>query len=53
MREDSDPVDMVIDPSIGNGILYVAGRGSDRIDAYPIAAGRDHPGTSHELHRRW
>jgi hypothetical protein len=35
--EDSDPVDMVIDPSIGNGILYVAGRGSDRIDAYTIA----------------
>lgn len=35
--EDSDPVDMVIDSSIGNGILYVAGRGSDRIDAYPIA----------------
>lgn len=35
-RNDSDPVDMVIDPSIGNGILYVAGRGSDRIDAFPI-----------------
>jgi hypothetical protein len=35
--EDADNVDMVIDPSIGNGILYVAGRGSDRIDAYPIA----------------
>ena len=33
---DSDPVDMVIDPTIGNGILYVAGRGSSRIDAYPI-----------------
>jgi hypothetical protein len=35
--EDSDPVDMVIDPNFGNGILYVAGRGSDRVDAYPIA----------------
>jgi hypothetical protein len=35
--EDADPVDMVIDPTVGNGILYVAGRGSDRIDAYPIA----------------
>ncbi len=35
--EDADPVDMVIDPTIGNGILYVAGRGSDRIDAYTIA----------------
>jgi hypothetical protein len=35
--DDSDPVDMVIDPSIGNGILYVAGRGSNRIDAYTIA----------------
>lgn len=35
--DDSDPVDMVIDPNFGNGILYVAGRGSDRVDAYPIA----------------
>lgn len=35
--QDQDNVDMAIDPSIGNGILYVAGRGSDRIDAYPIA----------------
>ena len=35
--QDSDPVDMVIDPSIGNGILYVAERGVDRIDAYTIA----------------
>lgn len=35
--DDSDPVDLVIDPSFGNGILYVAGRGSNRIDAYPIA----------------
>jgi hypothetical protein len=34
--DDSDPVDLVIDPTIGNGILYVAGRGSDRIDAFPI-----------------
>lgn len=34
---DMDPVDLVIDPSIGNGILYVAGRGSNRVDAYPIA----------------
>jgi len=35
--DDSDPVDLVIDPNFGNGILYVAGRGSDRVDAYPIA----------------
>jgi 6-phosphogluconolactonase (cycloisomerase 2 family) len=35
--EDMDPVDMVVDPSIGNGILYVATRGSNRIDAYPLA----------------
>jgi hypothetical protein len=35
--QDSEPVDMAIDPSIGNGVLYVAGRGSDRIDAYTIA----------------
>ncbi|MEB2284154.1 MAG: hypothetical protein OZ922_05695 [Myxococcales bacterium] len=35
--DESDPVDMVIDPSIGNGILYVASRGGNRIDAYPIA----------------
>ena len=34
---DEDPVDMVIDPSIGNGVLYVAGRGSSRVDAYTIA----------------
>jgi 6-phosphogluconolactonase (cycloisomerase 2 family) len=35
--EDMDPVDMVVDPSIGNGILYVATRGSNRVDAYPLA----------------
>ncbi len=35
--DESDPVDMVIDPSVGNGILYVASRGGNRIDAYPIA----------------
>jgi len=34
--DDSDPVDLGIDPTIGNGILYVAGRGSDRVDAYTI-----------------
>ncbi len=34
---DNDPVDMVVDPNFGNGILYVAGRGSSRVDAYPIA----------------
>jgi hypothetical protein len=34
---DMDPVDMVVDPTIGNGILYVATRGSNRIDAYPLA----------------
>lgn len=35
--DDMDPVDMVIDPTIGNGILYVATRGSNRVDAYPLA----------------
>ena len=35
--DNSDPVDMVVDPTIGNGILYVAGRGSNRVDAYTIA----------------
>lgn len=35
--DESDPVDMVVDPSFGNGILYVASRGGNRIDAYPIA----------------
>ncbi|MEO6025696.1 MAG: hypothetical protein ABIR79_02370 [Candidatus Binatia bacterium] len=35
--DDMDPVDMVVDPTIGNGILYVATRGSNRIDAYPLA----------------
>ncbi len=34
---DDDPVDMVIDPKFGNGILYVAQRGTNRVDAYPIA----------------
>ena len=34
--DDLDPVNMVIDPTIGNGVLYVAGRGSDRVDAYAI-----------------
>jgi 6-phosphogluconolactonase (cycloisomerase 2 family) len=37
-KKDLDPVDFALDPTIGNGILYVAGRGSNRIDAYPIAA---------------
>jgi 6-phosphogluconolactonase (cycloisomerase 2 family) len=36
-RNDLDPVDFALDPTIGNGVLYVAGRGSNRIDAYPIA----------------
>jgi 6-phosphogluconolactonase (cycloisomerase 2 family) len=35
--DDMDPVDMVVDPTIGNGILYVATRGSNRVDAYPLA----------------
>lgn len=35
--DDMDPVDMVVDPSFGNGILYVATRGSNRVDAYPLA----------------
>ena len=34
--DDMDPVDLTIDPAFGNGILYVAGRGSNRVDAYPI-----------------
>jgi hypothetical protein len=34
--DDLDPVDLTIDPSFGNGILYVAGRGANRVDAYPI-----------------
>jgi len=34
---DLDPVDFALDPTIGNGILYVAGRGSNRVDAYAIA----------------
>jgi hypothetical protein len=38
VKNDLDPVDFALDPTIGNGILYVAGRGSNRIDAYPIAA---------------
>jgi 6-phosphogluconolactonase (cycloisomerase 2 family) len=37
-RDDLDPVDLAFDPTFGNGILYVAGRGSNRIDAYPVAA---------------
>jgi hypothetical protein len=36
-RHDLDPVDFALDSTIGNGILYVAGRGSNRVDAYPIA----------------
>lgn len=36
-KKDLDPVDFALDPTIGNGILYVAGRGSNRVDAYPIA----------------
>lgn len=36
-KNDLDPVDFALDPTIGNGILYVAGRGSNRVDAYPIA----------------
>ncbi len=35
--DESDPVDLVIDPTVGNGILYVASRGGNRVDAYPIA----------------
>jgi hypothetical protein len=34
--DDLDPVELVIDPTIGNGVLYVAGRGSNRVDAYAI-----------------
>jgi hypothetical protein len=36
--DDLDPIDMVIDPAIGNGILYVASRQANRVDAYTIAA---------------
>jgi len=32
-----DPVDLAIDPTIGNGVLYVAARGASRVDAYTIA----------------
>lgn len=35
--KDLDPVDFALDPTVGNGVLYVAGRGSNRVDAYPIA----------------
>ncbi len=34
---DLDPVDFALDPTVGNGVLYVAGRGSNRVDAYSIA----------------
>ncbi len=37
VNHDLDPVDFALDPTIGNGILYVAGRGSNRVDAYAIA----------------
>jgi len=37
-NHDLDPVDFALDPTVGNGVLYVAGRGSNRVDAYPIAA---------------
>jgi hypothetical protein len=36
--DDLDPIDMVIDPTIGNGVLYVAAKGANRIDAYAIGA---------------
>jgi hypothetical protein len=36
--KDLDPVDLAIDPTIGNGVLYVAARGVNRVDAYTIAA---------------
>jgi hypothetical protein len=37
-NKDLDPVDFALDATVDNGILYVAGRGSNRVDAYPIAA---------------
>jgi len=37
-KHDLDPVDFALDPTVGNGVLYVAGRGSNRVDAYPIGA---------------
>jgi hypothetical protein len=37
-KKDLDPVGFALDPTIGNGVLYVAGRGSNRVDAYPIAS---------------
>src|SRR6266404_120509 len=37
LKNDLDPVDFALDPTVGNGVLYVAGRGSNRVDAYPIA----------------
>jgi len=38
INDDLDPVDLAIDPTIGNGVLYVADRGVGRIDAFAIAA---------------
>jgi 6-phosphogluconolactonase (cycloisomerase 2 family) len=38
ISDDLDPVDLAIDPTIGNGVLYVADRGVGRIDAFAIAA---------------
>jgi hypothetical protein len=39
VKDELDPIDMVIDPTFGEkGILYVASKGADRVDAYTIAA---------------
>jgi hypothetical protein len=37
ISKELDPVDLAIDPTIGNGVLYVASRGANRVDAYTIA----------------
>ena len=42
--EKLDPIDMAIDPSIGDGVLYVAASGANRIDAYAMAPDGTIPG---------
>jgi hypothetical protein len=37
--EDLDPIALAIDPDVGDGILYVASSGANRIDAYALDAG--------------
>lgn len=35
--DDLDPIDLAIDPTVGDGVLYVASSGRSRVDAYAIA----------------